>query len=85
MTVSSKGGRQPFTADPNHIWGDIGIIRKDHSWCRIRHSRVRLQAPGIQKPGEPSAKMLVLPIGLFGHVQFSIDNFIPLAIIGKGL
>ena len=85
MTVGSKGGRQPFTADPDHIWGDIGIIRKDHSWRCICHSRVRLQTPGIQEPGETCAKMLVMPIGLFGHVQFSIDNFIPLAIIGKGL
>ena len=41
-----------------------------------------MQAPGIQKPGELSAKMLVMPVGLFGNVQLYIDDFIVAHLVG---
>src|SRR5262249_18465320 len=80
-----QGVRQALTADPHHIRGHVVIVGKDHTRRWQCDAGVAWRAPPIERTQEFGTGILVMIPRLTRHVEFSINNFIALAVVWQNL
>jgi len=72
-------------ADPDHVWGNVIVIGKDHTWGEIHLTSPSVHTPCLQYGTNLYARTLMRPVRLSRHVELSIDDLIALAVVWKYL
>src|SRR2546423_9573666 len=73
--------RQTFSAYPHHVGSNIFVVRENYSRSNKRHPRPVLFVPLLKETKQLSTRILMLEARLSGHVEFSFDDFITLAVV----
>src|SRR5258706_9270343 len=81
LTIGIERRHQALLADPDNIRRDIVVISKDHTGRDIRHAGLGLATPRLKRREQLAANKLVVPVGLFRHIQFPVDDLIALPVL----
>ena len=81
MTGFISGIRESVAGHPNNIRRHIIILAKDQTWRREHGAYFAFEIPLNEKVGQKTARVLVFVTRLSGHVEFSVDDFVALAVI----
>ena len=81
FAIGFEGKGKPFITKPYDIRRNIVIIIEDNTRGKIGLPFSCFIAPLLNNSICLSANFLMMPVRLFCHVKFSINDFIPLAIV----
>src|SRR5262245_21327816 len=72
---------QALVTSPDDIRDDIVRFGEEDTWCNACSSQPTILRPTSQFLIDVPTGLLMVPMGLFGHKQLSIDNLVARAII----